>query len=82
MPSFLLEAKTGHGHSRRWENNQGWETKTLTMFFRLKRRTDETWVEYHGRTCHMVRKVCVQMGLPVQYENCGKYVARHGVVMR
>ena len=24
---------------------KGWETKTMTRFFRLKRQKDETWVE-------------------------------------
>ena len=46
------------------EKIKGWETKTMTRLFRLKRRKEETWVDYHTRTCDMARKIWVQMGLP------------------
>ena len=39
MPSFRLEVKIGRGHSRHWK-----------IFIPMKRRKDETWVEYHTRT--------------------------------
>ena len=51
------------------ENINGWETKTMTLLFRLKRQKDETWVEHHTRTCNMARKIWVQMDLPFL---CGK----------
>ena len=50
------------------EKITGWETKTMTRLFRLKRQKDETWVEYHTRTCKMARKMWVQMGLPFPRE--------------
>ena len=82
MPSFLLEAKTGRGQQRLQKIN-GWETKTMTRLFRLKRQKDETWVENHTRTCNMAKKIWVQMGLPFLFEkNCRKNVACHGVGLR
>ena len=36
----------------------------MTMLFSLKRQKEETWVEYHTRTCNMARKMWVQMDLP------------------
>ena len=55
---------------------EGWETKTMTRLFRLKRRKDETWVEYHTRTCNMATKIWVQMGLPFLYEKIAESVWR------
>ena len=51
---------------------KGWETKTMTRLFRLKRQKDETWVEHHTRTCNMARKIRVQMGLLFLYEKMTK----------
>ena len=51
------------GLSRQWKN-KGWETETMTRLFRLKQQKDETWVDFHIRTCNMARKIWVQMGLP------------------
>ena len=50
------------------EQIKGWETTTVTRLFRSKRRKDETWVEYHKRTCKMTRKMWVQMSLPFLFE--------------
>ena len=45
------------------EKINGWETKTLTRLFRLKRQEDETLVDYLATTCNMARKIWMQMGL-------------------
>ena len=46
------------------EKIKGWETKTMLRLFRFKRHKEETWVDYHARTCNMARKISIQMGLP------------------
>ena len=50
------------------EKIKGWETKTMSRLFRIKRHKEETWVGYHTRTCNMARKVWIQMGWPFLYE--------------
>ena len=52
------------------------KTKTMTRLFRLKRLKDETWVEYHARTCNMARKIWVQMGLPFLCEKIAESMWR------
>ena len=58
------------------ENLKVGKTKTMTRLFRLKRRKDETWVEYHARTCNMARKIWVQMGLPFLCEKIAESMWR------
>ena len=40
----------------------------MTRLFRLKRRKDETWVEYQTRTSILARKIWMQMKLPLLCE--------------
>ena len=62
MPSSLLEVKMVMDTAKR-------ETKIMTKLFRLKRRKDETWVEYHTRTGVMAKKIRRQMTLPFLMKN-------------
>ena len=55
---------------------KGWETKTMIKLFRLKRQKDETWVEYHTRTCNLARKIWVKMKLPFLYEKVAESMWR------
>ena len=47
---------------------KGWETKTILRRFRFKRNKEETWVDYHTRTCNTARQIWIQMGLPFLHE--------------
>ena len=40
----------------------------MMRLFRFSRGKDQTWVEYHTRTCNLDRKRWIQMGLPFLYE--------------
>ena len=55
---------------------KGWETKTITRLFRLQKQKDETWVEYHTRTCIVARKIWVQMDLPFLFEKIAEVMWR------
>ena len=62
------------------EKIQRRETKILTKLFCLKRRTEETWVDYQIRISIMARKIWAKMKLPFLYEkNCETCVVRDGV---
>ena len=44
----------------------------MTKLFQLKRRKEETWVEYQTTTSIMARKIWEQMGLPFLCEKLQK----------
>ena len=58
------------------ERIKGWDSKTMLRVFRFKRHKEETWVDYHTRTCKMARKISIQMSLPFLYEVIAESVWR------
>ena len=49
--------------------------KTMLRLFRFKRH-EETWLNYHTRTCNMARKIWIKMGLPFLFEKIAESMWR------
>ena len=77
MQSLRSEVKTGHGpHRQGKRSKKGWETLTMVRLFRFNRMKDETWVDFHTKTCNMAGKIWIHIDFPFLYEKFAQSIWR------